>query len=124
MIIEGQLADLSQRGLKMARWNSPFRRFNALGLVLGGMVFVHFIGCGDPDLPPGITKKAVALGEVPGVLLSAAKKEMPSVEFKEAWQNLDAQGKLHSYEIRGQQASNGKVREVRLSLTGEILEKE
>ena len=49
---------------------------------------------------------------------------MPNVEFKEAWQNLDSQGKLHSYEIRGRQASDGKIREVRVSPTGEILESE
>jgi hypothetical protein len=103
---------------------TSLHQFALLGLVLGGAVLIHSSGCGDADLPPGITKKAVAFSEVPGPLLSAAKKEMPSVEFKEAWQNLDAQGKLHSYEIRGQQAANGKIREVRVSLTGEILEKE
>ncbi len=71
-----------------------------------------------------MTKKAVTLGEVSDSLLNTARKELPRVEFKEAWQNLDAQGKLHSYEIRGRQATDGKIREVRVSLTGEILEKE
>lgn len=81
-------------------------------------------GCGDADLPAGMTKKAVAFDQVPEALRAAAKKEIPNVDFKEAWQNLDTQGKLHSYEIRGQQASNGKIREVRVSPSGEILEKE
>jgi hypothetical protein len=81
-------------------------------------------GCGEHDLPPGLTKKAVDFDTVPDVARAAAKKAIPGVEFKEAWQNLDAQGKLHSYEIRGQQRSNGKIREVRVSLTGEILESE
>ncbi len=81
-------------------------------------------GCGDTDLPASLTKKAIAIDQVPNTLRAAAKKEIPSVEFKEAWQNLDAQGKLHSYEIRGRQASDGKIREVRVSLTGEVLEKE
>jgi hypothetical protein len=81
-------------------------------------------GCGDSDLPPGLTKKAVSIDEVPGTVRVAAKKAIPGVEFKEAWQNLDGKGKLHSYEIRGRQASNGKIREVRVSSTGEILESE
>ena len=81
-------------------------------------------GCDDADLPPGITKKAVSIDEVPEALRAAARKTIPGVEFKEAWQNLDGQGKLHSYEIRGKQASSGKIREVRVSPTGEILESE
>ena len=58
-------------------------------------------GCDDDDVPPGITKKAVSFDEVPEALSEAARKTIPGVEFKEAWQNLDGQGKLHSYEIRG-----------------------
>jgi hypothetical protein len=81
-------------------------------------------GCGDADLPPCLTKKAVPIAEVPSELRDAARKEIPKIDFNEAWQNLDAQGKLHSYEIRGRQASDGKIREVRVSLTGEILESE
>ena len=81
-------------------------------------------GCGDADLPPGLTKKAVAIDKVPDGPRAAAKKAIPKVDFKEAWQNLDRQGKLHSYEIRGRQASDGKIREVRVSPTGEILEAE
>ncbi len=92
----------------------------ALSFSLTGLV----VGCGDSDLPPGITKKAVAFDDVPGALRSAARKAMPKVNFNEAWQNLDSQGKLHSYEIRGRQASDGKIREVRVSLTGEVLESE
>ena len=75
-------------------------------------------------LPPGLTKKAVAIDKVPDGLRPAAKKAIPKVDFKEAWQNLDRQGKLHSYEIRGRQASDGKIREVRVSTSGEILESE
>jgi len=81
-------------------------------------------GCDDGDLPPGISKKAVSFDEVPEALRTAARKTIPGVDFKEAWQNLDGQGKLHSYEIRGKQASSGKIREVRVSPTGEILESE
>lgn len=97
------------------------------GLVLAlaaALLIAGLGGCGDSDLPPGLTKKAVSIDDVPGTALAAAKKTIPGVEFKEAWQNLDGKGKLHSYEIRGRQASDGKIREVRVSSTGEILESE
>ncbi len=81
-------------------------------------------GCGESDLPAGLTKKAVAFDQVPDGLRSAAKKAIPKVDFNEAWQNLDREGKLHSYEIRGRQSSDGKIREVRVSTTGAILESE
>jgi len=93
-------------------------------LILGVSIVGIVGGCGDRDLPAGTTKKAVAFADVPGELVGAAKKEIPGVEFSEAWQNLDPQGKLHSYEIRGKQPSNGKTREVRVSLEGKILESE
>ena len=88
------------------------------------MLSLSIVGCDDADLPPGITKKAISFDQVPAPLLKAARKSISNVDFKEAWQNLDAQGKLHSYEIRGRQASDGRIREVRVSTAGEILESE
>ena len=55
---------------------------------------------------------------------TAASKAIPGVKLNEAWKNLGRGGKLHSYEIRGKNAADGKTREVRVSLTGEILETE
>ena len=52
------------------------------------------------------------------------RKAVPEVKLDEAWKNLDGEGKLHSYEIRGRNPADGKIREVRVSVTGEILEKE
>src|SRR4051812_34927916 len=95
----------------------------ALALV-AGLLIAGLNSCGDADLPPGLTKKAVSIDDVPGTVRAAAKKAIPGVEFKEAWQNLDGKGALHSYEIRGRQASDGKIREVRVSTTGEMLESE
>ena len=71
-----------------------------------------------------MTKQAVKFDEVPEPVRDAAKKAIPGVDLNEAWKNLDRKGKLHSYEIRGKNAANGKIREVRVSLTGEILEME
>ena len=83
-----------------------------------------FQGCGDHDEPPEITKQAVKFDEVPENVRTAASKAIPGVKLNEAWKNLERGGKLHSYEIRGKNAANGKTREVRVSLTGEILETE
>jgi hypothetical protein len=111
----------------IAGTNSPVNfmsLYRLLALLVGIATLGSLSGCAESDLPPGLTKKAIAIDEVPAEARAAAKKAIPSVDFKEAWQNLDGQGKLHSYEIRGRQASNGKIREVRVSLSGEILESE
>jgi hypothetical protein len=81
-------------------------------------------GCGEHDEPRGLTKQAVAFDDVPAPLRDAAGKNVPGVKFNEAWKNLDRDGKVHSYEIRGRNPADGKIREVRVSLTGEILESE
>jgi hypothetical protein len=81
-------------------------------------------GCGEHDEPPGLTKQAVAYDDVPGPVRDAARKAVPGVKLDEAWKNLDREGKLNSYEIRGRNPADGKIREVRVSLTGEILETE
>ena len=72
-----------------------------------------------------MTKKSVAFNDVPESVREAARKALPpGVKLDEAWKNLDREAKLHSYELRGRNASDGKIREVRVSLTGEILEME
>jgi hypothetical protein len=81
-------------------------------------------GCGDADEPPGIAKQAVAFDDVPAAVRDAARKAVPEVKLDQAWKNLDREGKLHSYEIRGRNPADGKIREVRVSVAGEILEKE
>jgi hypothetical protein len=82
-------------------------------------------GCGDRDEPPGMTKQAVAFEDVPAPIREAARKALPAgVNLNEAWKNLDRQGTLKSYEIRGRNPADGKVREVRVSLTGQIEEME
>jgi hypothetical protein len=81
-------------------------------------------GCGEHDEPPGLTRQTVAFDGVPESVRDAARKAVPGVKLDEAWKNLDREGKLHSYEIRGRNPADGKIREVRVSLTGEILETE
>ena len=97
------------------------KRFGVL-LVFTPLCFLQ--GCGEHDYPTGMTKQAVKFEDVPENVRAAAKKAIPGVTLNEAWKNLEREGKLHSYEIRGKNAADGKTREVRVSLTGEILETE
>src|SRR5262245_44442202 len=90
-----------------------------------GLAAAMLFGCGEQDEPAGMTKKAIEYVKVPQSVRDAARKALPTgVNLDEAWENLDSQGKLHSYEIRGKNASDGKIREVRVSLSGQILEME
>lgn len=71
----------------------------------------------------GLAKRTMKFEEVPATSLDAAKKQLPDVTFDEAWTNVDREGAVHSYEIRGR-AANGKIREVRVTKDGKILEME
>jgi hypothetical protein len=97
---------------------TPILKWAAVIAVISG-----FQGCGDHDEPPEMTKQAIKFDEVPETVRTAATKAIPGVNLNEAWKNLERGGKLHSYEIRGKN-NDGKTREVRVSLTGEILETE
>lgn len=80
-------------------------------------------GCGD-ELPPGTIRSPLEVGALPENVRDAAKKALPNVTLMDAWKNLDSKTKaLHSYEVRGR-AGDGKIREVRVSTSGEILEME
>jgi hypothetical protein len=93
-------------------------------IAMAGSLFC-FQGCGgEKDRPPEFTKEAVKMDEVPELVRDAAKKAIPGVDFKEAWKNVDSKRELHSYEIRGKTNADGKIREVRVSTTGKILEME
>src|SRR3954468_1553180 len=100
----------------------PRRSLSIRALVLG-LIVLASPGCGDRDEPAGFRGQAVKVDELPEAVRGAAKKAMPGVSLDEAWKNLDRAGKLESYEIRGR-AANGKIREVRISLTGAVLEEE
>ncbi len=116
-IFEGESPFRMRLGSR-ARTLHLLRNAAFLSALMGGF------GCGDHDELPDMTKQAVKIDEVPENLRSVATKAIPGVNLNEAWKNLDRQGKLHSYEIRGKNAADGKTREVRVSLTGEVLESE
>src|SRR5262249_32910752 len=80
-------------------------------------------GC-EHEVPPGTTRKGMEPSALPANVSKAAKKALPGVTFSDVWMNVDTSTKaLHSYEVRGRQ-SNGKIREVRISPSGEVLEME
>jgi hypothetical protein len=81
-------------------------------------------GCGDADAPPGLRKRVIELDKVPAAAAAAAAKTLPGVTLKDAWENVDAQGNFHSFEIRGENPKTGKIREVRVSREGKVLEVE
>jgi hypothetical protein len=92
-------------------------------LSLVGFVILTLTGC-ESELPPGNVRQTIELGTLPPVVSKAAAKALPQVKFEDAWKNVDRESKaLHSYEVRGRD-KNGKVREVRVSATGEVLEME
>jgi hypothetical protein len=80
-------------------------------------------GC-DREQPPNTTRQIVAVKDVPENILTEAKKAVPDVKFEDAWKNVDTATKaLQSYELRGRNG-RGKIREVRVSTDGKILEME
>lgn len=89
-------------------------------LALAGLLLV---GCGDREEYRGVSRRVVAVKDLPDVVTKTAKSALPGIDFQDSWSNHGADGKLESYEVRGK-ASNGKIREVRVSIDGKVLEME
>ncbi len=99
------------------------QRVRGLRAIVLGLALA-LAGCGERDLGPEFSRRPIALNEVPASVLAAAQKQLPGVRFTDAWKNLDHAGQLHSFEIKGRTEDRGKIREVRVSPTGAILEME
>lgn len=63
----------------------------------------------------------IAVDKVPAKVMEVAKSELPGVTFEKAWTGKS--GGEDAYEVRGT-TENGKTREVRISASGKVLEKE
>jgi hypothetical protein len=74
-------------------------------------------GCGRKSNPDPV----VPLDQIPAPAMQAAKDELPGVTFEMAWKVKDESG--DAYEIRGK-TKLGKIREIRVSPTGKVLEVE
>ena len=98
---------------------TPSERRSSLLLAL----LLALAGCGEDEPEGRLARRTIAVAEVPAPAIAAAEQRLPGVTFEEAWQNVDADGQLRSFEVRGRNAA-GKIREVRVSPTGEVLEAE
>ena len=98
---------------------------NALRRAAAALLLAAFLATGcESELPAGNVRQTLTLAEIPPAVMKAAAGALPKVKFEDAWKNVDRTTKtLHSYEVRGRTA-NGKVREVRVSPAGDILETE
>ncbi len=92
-----------------------------LGIILA---MTSGLGCGPEESEGKLARRDAELTDVPEVAMTAAQDALPSIEFDEVWQNVDGEGELHSYELRGKDPETGKTREVRVNAAGQILEME
>jgi hypothetical protein len=74
-------------------------------------------GCGEKGEHP----EAVPFDQVPAELKAVAAKTLPAVKFDSAWK-VKFKGQ-DAYEIRGKE-TGGKIREVEVSTSGQVLETE
>ena len=79
---------------------------------LAALLLVVAFGC-QPEKKGGDN---VPLDQVPDPVMKTAKKELPNVEFEQAWKTPDG-----NFEVRGKEKS-GKVRDVQVKPTGETVE--
>jgi hypothetical protein len=63
--------------------------------------------------------EAVPLEKVPEPVMKAARKALPDVKFQSAWK--EKAGGEDAYEVRGQNA-RGRIRDVKVSASGKVLE--
>ncbi len=102
--------------------DDSFRSRVLAGLVASCCLLTAGLGCSEEE-PRQRNTPDIALSEVPPNVMEQAKKSLPDVEFEEAWKVLDAEGHMEGYEVRGKNKV-GKIREVRVSPEGKVLEME
>ncbi len=85
---------------------------------LGAAILLMACGCGGGQAEPA---QSVPIDQVPPKLMEVARQKLPGITFDRAYK-IDAKGK-DAYEIRGKD-SRGKIREVEVSTTGEVIEVE
>jgi hypothetical protein len=83
---------------------------------LGPVILLSALGCGS-DEPQGA--QSVPIDRVPPKLMEVARKQLPGLQFDRAYK-IDVNGK-DAYEIRGKD-DRGKIREVEVSTSGEVIE--
>lgn len=75
------------------------------------------VGCGEKERD--FHENMIPLDQVPPIVMEAARKALPDVNFQDAWKDkADGQD---AFEVRGM-TTNGKHRDVKVSVTGKVLE--
>jgi hypothetical protein len=85
---------------------------------MGAAILLSMFGCGGGEEEKA---QSVPIDQVPPKLMEVARKQLPGLTFDRAYK-IDVNGK-DAYEIRGKD-SRGKIREVEVSTSGEVLEVE
>lgn len=82
------------------------------------------VGCGgEAEESARMARRTMTVESIPDEPRAAAQRALPDITFEDAWANVDAEGALHSYELRGRNDA-GRIREVRVSPDGDVLEME
>lgn len=85
---------------------------------LGAAILLSAFGCAGDEEEKA---QSVPIDQVPPKLMEIARKELPGIPFDRAYK-IDVNGK-DAYEIRGKD-NRGKIREVEVSTSGEVIEVE
>jgi uncharacterized membrane protein YkoI len=80
-----------------------------------GMMLILVLGCASS---PPESDEIVTIDQVPANVMEVARKQLPGYTFDTAYK-VKIDGK-DAYEVRGKD-KRGKVREVEVSATGEVL---
>ena len=80
-------------------------------------------GCGEAEEPGRLARRTMTVEAVPQAARDAAARELPGITIEEAWGNVDAEGTIVSYELRGR-SDQGRIREARVTADGQVLETE
>ena len=84
-----------------------------------------FAGCGGERPEAGgrvPDDRVIELSKVPEGVMKVARQTWPGVEYEEAWLGEAGGGEV-TYEVRGKD-EQGKTREVKVSASGRVIEKE
>ncbi len=78
----------------------------------GLILLLLLSGCGESHSPSA----NVPIDQIPEPVIKVAKEKLPNVNFEQAWKTRSG-----NYEVRGK-AKDGKVRDIQVSPSGEVIE--
>ena len=76
------------------------------------LVSFTLFGCGQ-----AFQEEVVPIDKIPPQIMEAAQKELPDIQFEQAWKTKDGEKEL--YEIRGKN-KKGQIKEVEIFTDGKV----